>query len=193
MNIVIIKYNAGNVFSVSNALERLGVNAIVSSDLEEIRKADKIIFPGVGEASTAMRFLRTNGLDQLIPKLKQPFFGICLGLQLMCKHSEENDTDCLGIFDENVRLFPATNKVPQMGWNLLDSTHGSLFEDLPTPAYVYYVHSYFAEIGEHTIATTSYSTTFSAALHRDNFYALQAHPEKSGDVGSKILENFIKI
>jgi glutamine amidotransferase len=193
MNIVIIKYNAGNVFSVSNALERLGINAIVSSDLEVIQQADKIIFPGVGEASTAMRFLRANGLDLLIPKLKQPFFGICLGLQLMCKHSEENNTDCLGIFDENVKLFPPTSKVPQMGWNLLDATESSLFEDLPNPAYVYYVHSYYAEVGEHTVATTSYSTTFSAALNRDNFYALQAHPEKSGAVGSKILENFIKL
>ncbi|WPZ09302.1 imidazole glycerol phosphate synthase subunit HisH [Roseivirga spongicola] len=193
MSVVIVNYNAGNVQSVTYALQRLGVEPILSADPDIIRSADKVIFPGVGEASTAMNFLRRQGLDQVIKSLKQPVFGVCLGLQLMCKHSEENDADCLGIFDVQVRKFEPKLKVPQMGWNNLENMNSSLFADLPEEPYVYYVHSYYAELSEYTVAETEYVNRFSAALQKDNFYALQAHPEKSGKVGEQILSNFLKL
>ncbi|MFT6871455.1 MAG: glutamine amidotransferase [Roseivirga sp.] len=193
MSVVIINYNAGNVQSVTHALNRLGVEPILSNDPETLLSADKVIFPGVGEASTAMRFLRANGLDAVIKGLKQPVFGVCLGLQLMCQHSEENDTDCLGIFDVKVKKFEPKLKVPQMGWNTLIEMDSALFKDLPAEPYVYYVHSYYAEISDYTVAQTDYVNPFSAALQKDNFYALQAHPEKSGKVGEKILSNFLKL
>jgi len=193
MSVVIINYNAGNVQSVTHALNRLGVEPILSDDPETLLSADKVIFPGVGEASTAMCFLKDRQLDVVIKDLKQPVFGVCLGLQLMCKHSEENNTDCLGIFDVNVKKFEPKLKVPQMGWNTLSEMNSPLFKDLPTEPYVYYVHSYYAELSKQTVAVTDYINPFSAALHKDNFYALQAHPEKSGKVGEKILSNFLKL
>ena len=199
MNIVIIKYNAGNIESVNNALNRLGVNAEITADPDKIRNADKVIFPGVGEASTTMEYLREHKLDTLITSLKQPLLGICLGLQLMCSHSEENDTKCLGIFDEKVlRFVPKPGeefitKVPHMGWNAITNLKSKIFSKEIENQYVYFVHSYFAGIGEHTIATCNYITPFSAALQKNNFYATQFHPEKSGTVGAKILENFIKL
>jgi len=199
MNIVIIKYNAGNIESVNNALNRLGVNAEITADPDKIRKADKVIFPGVGEASTTMAYLRENKLDELIVSLKQPVLGICLGLQLMCSHSEENDTECLGIFDEKVKRFIPNpgeeyiTKVPHMGWNAIKDLKSDLFTADLENEYVYFVHSYYAEKSEHTIATCNYILPFSAALHRDNFYATQFHPEKSGTIGAKILENFLKL
>ncbi|MCK5471417.1 MAG: imidazole glycerol phosphate synthase subunit HisH, partial [Cyclobacteriaceae bacterium] len=183
MKIVIIKYNAGNVVSVTNTLNRLGVEPVLSDDPEIIKSADKVIFPGVGEASTAMDYLRKRKLDQQILNLKQPFLGICLGQQLMCRYSEENDTDCLGIFDLNVVRFEKKLKVPHMGWNRLFDTKGKLFQGLPDEAYIYFVHSYYCEIGSETIAKSDYINEFSAALNMDNFYAIQGHPEKSGQVG----------
>lgn len=193
MSVVIINYNAGNVQSVTYALQRLGVEPLLSDDPEEILSADKVIFPGVGEASTAMRFLKERGLDEVIKSLKQPVFGVCLGLQLMCKHSEENNTDCLGIFDVEVKKFEPKLKVPQMGWNSLEKMNSPLFDGLQSEPYVYYVHSYYAELSEWTVAETEYVNRFSAALQKDNFYALQAHPEKSGKVGEKILANFLQL
>jgi glutamine amidotransferase len=199
MKIVIIKYNAGNIESVNNALNRLSVKAEITADPDKIRNADKVIFPGVGEASTTMEYLRKHKLDKLIISLKQPVLGICLGLQLMCSHSEENDTKCLGIFDEKVlRFIPKPGeefitKVPHMGWNAITNLKSSIFSKDTENQYVYFVHSYFAGLGEHTIATCDYINPFSAALQKDNFYATQFHPEKSGTVGAKILENFIKL
>lgn len=193
MNIVIIKYNAGNVVSVTNTLNRLGVEPFISDDPEVIKGADKVIFPGVGEASTAMEYLRARKLDSLIITLKQPFLGICLGQQLMCKHSEENDTDCLGIFDLNVIRFEQKLKVPHMGWNKLFDMTGPLFDGMPADAFIYFVHSYYCELGPETIAKSDYINQFSAALHRDNFYAIQGHPEKSGLTGQRFLENFLKL
>lgn len=199
MNIVIIKYNAGNIESVNNALNRLGVNAEITADHDKIHNADKVIFPGVGEASTTMAYLRKHKLDELIVSLKQPVLGICLGLQLMCSHSEENDTNCLGIFDEKVKRFipnPGNEfitKVPHMGWNSTYNLKSELFSDVAENEYVYFVHSYYAEKSEHTIATCNYINPFSAALHKGNFYATQFHPEKSGSIGAKILDNFLKI
>ena len=199
MKIVIIKYNAGNIESVNNALNRLGINAEITADHEKIRKADKVIFPGVGEASTTMEYLRSHGLDKLIISLKQPVLGICLGLQLMCSFSEENNTTCLGIFNEKViRFLPEPGKefitkVPHMGWNSITNLKSVLFSDDIENLYVYFVHSYFAGIGEHTIATCNYINPFSAALQKDNFYATQFHPEKSGTVGAQILKNFINL
>ncbi|QIA07835.1 imidazole glycerol phosphate synthase subunit HisH [Draconibacterium halophilum] len=199
MNIVIIKYNAGNIESVNNALNRLGVDAEITADHDKIRNADKVIFPGVGEASTTMAYLRENKLDELIVSLKQPVLGICLGLQLMCSHSEENDTQCLGIFNEKVKRFipkpgeEYVTKVPHMGWNAIKNLKSDLFTDDLENEYVYFVHSYYAEKSEHTIATCDYILPFSAALHRDNFYATQFHPEKSGTIGAKILDNFLKL
>ena len=192
-NIVIIKYNAGNVYSVSSALKRLGYEAVISSDLEEIKSADKIIFPGVGEASSAMAYLRETRLDILIPKLKQPFLGVCLGLQLLCKYSEEGNTDCLRVFEEDVNRFPPKEKVPHMGWNSIKHNSSKLFRNIPNDSFVYFVHSYFAELSEHTIAETNYILPFSSALQKDNFYALQFHPEKSGKIGEQILKNFIEL
>jgi len=193
MKVAIVKYNAGNIQSVTFALNRLGIDPILSSDPEVLASADRVIFPGVGEASTAMASVKANGLDKILPTLKQPFLGICLGLQLMCSHSEENDTPCLGIFDLEVKKFPPDNKVPHMGWNKIHSLKGPLMKDLTADAYLYFVHSYYAETGPETIATTNYIVPFSAALHRDNFYAVQAHPEKSGIDGAKILKNFIEL
>lgn len=198
-NIVIIKYNAGNIESVNNALNRLGINAEISADHEKIKSADKVIFPGVGEASTTMEYLRKYKLDELIVSLKQPVLGICLGLQLMCSHSEENDTKCLGIFDENVKRFiPKSGeeyitKVPHMGWNSIIDLKSGIFSPEIEKQYVYFVHSYYAGLGEHTAATCNYILPFSAALHKNNFYATQFHPEKSGSIGARILENFINL
>ena len=193
MKIVIIKYNAGNVYSVSSALKRLGYEAIITSNLEEIKSADKIIFPGVGEASSAMEYLRETKLDVLIPELKQPFLGVCLGLQLLCNYSEEGDTKCLSIFDEVVKRFPPKEKVPHMGWNSITFVDSKLFANVPNESYVYFVHSYFAELSKYTIAETNYIQPYSSALQKDNFYALQFHPEKSGKIGEQILKNFIDL
>ena len=193
MKIAIIKYNAGNVYSVSSALKRLGYDPVITSDLKNIASADKIIFPGVGEASSAMEYLKRNGLDKIIPNLRQPFLGVCLGLQLLCKYSEENDTECLGVFDERVKLFPPERKVPHMGWNSIKTSESKLFNDLSNNSYVYFVHSFFAELSEYTIAETNYILPFSSALSRDNFYAVQFHPEKSGLVGEHILKNFVEL
>ncbi|BDD04873.1 imidazole glycerol phosphate synthase subunit HisH [Aureibacter tunicatorum] len=195
MKLAIIKYNAGNVTSVVNALERLGVNPEITDDPEKIKSADKVIFPGVGEASSAMKYIRERNIDELILSLKQPFLGVCVGLQLMCKHSEEGDVDCLGIFDVNVRKFESDlAKVPHVGWNKIADMQGDLFKGIVDMPYLYYVHSYYAEVKEgQTIATTDYIHPFSAALHKDNYYAIQGHAEKSGDTGSKILENFLSL
>jgi glutamine amidotransferase len=200
MKTVIIKYNAGNVQSVMYALERLGAGYLLTDDEAEIRSADKVIFPGVGEASTAMAYLRQRGLDKLIPSLKQPVLGTCVGMQLMCRHSEENNTDCMGIFDIDVRRFPANAtlgetrlKVPHTGWNSIHDLRGPLTAGLSEHAYVYFVHSYAADVCDYTTATCDYVRPFSAMLHRDNFYAAQFHAEISGDVGQRILENFLNL
>jgi glutamine amidotransferase len=198
MKIVIIKYNAGNIMPVDYALQRLGIQAEVTNDHDKIRAADKVIFPGVGEASTTMAYLQEQGLDELIRSLKQPVLGICLGMQLMCSHSEENDVDCIGIFNEQVvRFIPESGmenitKVPHMGWNTLNGVSSSLFDATIEGQFVYFVHSYYASLGEHTIASCDYIVPFGAAMHRDNFYATQFHPEKSGPVGERILKNFIE-
>jgi glutamine amidotransferase len=192
MKLVIIKYNAGNIQSVLYALERIGREAVVTDDPVVIRAADKVIFPGVGEASTAMEYLRERGLDGVIRGLTQPVLGICLGLQLMCSYSEENDTDCLGIFDEQVRRFPAGGgKVPQIGWNNVYDLRSPLFEGVAEGSYCYFVHGYYASLGVRTIAKTEYGQAYSSGLHRDNFYGVQFHPEKSAVVGERILRNFI--
>lgn len=197
MNVVIVKYNAGNIQSVQYALERIGASALVTDDHELIRSADKVIFPGVGEASTAMHYLQSKSLDVLIKELQQPVLGICLGMQLMCKYSEENDTDCMGIFDEQVKLFQpeksAELKVPQIGWNTISDLSTRLFKDVSENSFCYFVHGYYASKGEHTIATTDYVQPYSAALHRDNFYGVQFHPEKSAVVGEQILKNFLTL
>ena len=193
MKVVIIKYNAGNIRSVLFALERIGINAIVTDDYNEIISADRVIFPGVGEASSAMKYLREKGLDKLICSLTQPVLGICLGMQLMCSFSEENNTDCLGIFEQKVKLFPTKEglKIPQIGWNNITKLKSSLFDGVPDNAYMYFVHSYFVENCENAIAKTDYIIEYSSAILKNNFSAVQFHPEKSGEVGQKILENFI--
>ena len=192
MDIVIIDYGAGNVKSVQFALERLGYKARCSNRAEEIRKADKVVFPGVGEASSAMVELKKYGLDTLIPTLKQPVLGICLGMQLMCAYSEENKTDCLGIFPVDVLKFSDDEKVPHIGWNQIEQLKGHLFDGVEDNSYVYYVHSYYVPINEFTIATTRYGIKYAGAIKMDNFYACQFHPEKSGSDGEQILNNFIK-
>lgn len=195
--VAIIKYNAGNVQSVQYALQRIGVESIVTDDEAAIQAADKVIFPGVGHANSAMQYLRERQLDHLIISLKQPVLGICLGLQLMCKHSEEGNTDCLGIFDEQVKFFPtsqsADQKIPQIGWNNIYAYHSRLFTGISDNEFVYTVHSYYAALGVSTVATTDYIIPYSAALQKGNFYAVQFHPEKSGKVGELILKNFINI
>ncbi len=199
MNIVVIKYNAGNIRSVDFALQRIGISARITDDKDEIRNADRVIFPGVGEAATTMQFLKQHKLDTLICDLKQPVLGVCLGLQLMCSHSEEGDTTCLGIFPEKVKKFvPQAGdlshcKIPHMGWNSLSELKNPLFEGLSEADYFYFVHSYYATTGADTAATCTYLNPFSAALQRDNFYATQFHPEKSGSAGSKLLSNFINL
>ncbi|WP_161887791.1 imidazole glycerol phosphate synthase subunit HisH [Pontibacter russatus] len=193
MNLVIVDYKAGNVQSVLFALERLGVQATLSADFETIKAADKVIFPGVGEASSAMAQLKARNLDKLLPTLEQPFFGVCLGMQLLCQHSEEGDTDLLGIIPLQVKRFQTDLKVPHMGWNQLENLQSPLFEGLQEQEYVYYVHSYYVPLSEYTIAQSSYPEPFSAALRYKNFYAAQFHPEKSGPAGSQILKNFLAI
>ena len=191
--IAIVKYNAGNLRSVENALKRLGAAYEITDIPERLHAADHVIFPGVGEASTAMSYLRNRGLDQVIRDLRRPFLGICLGLQLMCAHSEEGDTECLGIFGEKVKRFPATGKVPHMGWNNFKKVKGPLFNGILLEDDVYYVHSYYVEVGDDTSAICEYILPFSAAIQKDNFYGVQFHPEKSAEVGEKLLENFLKL
>ncbi len=192
--IAIIKYNAGNVQSVQYALQRIGVESVVTDDEVQIRQADKVIFPGVGHANAAMEYLRERSLDKVIASLQQPVLGICLGMQLLCNHSEEGDTTCLGIFDTEVKLFQSKElKIPQIGWNNIYDYKSVLFAGLEDAAYVYTVHSYYAAVSEDTVATTDYILPYSAALQKKNFYAVQFHPEKSGKVGENILKNFIDI
>ncbi|HTB52546.1 MAG TPA: imidazole glycerol phosphate synthase subunit HisH [Ferruginibacter sp.] len=196
MSIAIIKYNAGNVQSVLYALQRIGVNAFVTDDAKQIAEADKVIFPGVGHATPAMQYLVERGLDKVIVGLKQPVLGVCLGQQLMCNHSEEGNTTCLGIFDTAVKLFISAKpevKVPQMGWNNIYDYQSALFDGLDKNAFVYFVHSYYAALCNETAVTTDYILPYSSALQKDNFYAVQFHPEKSGTVGETILRNFINI
>ena len=191
--IAIIKYNAGNVKSVYNAVTRLGYEAVITDDFETLQNADKVIFPGVGEASSAMAYLKEKGLDEVIKNLKQPTLGICLGQQLMCAFSEEGNTDCLGIFPIQVKLFPSTEIVPHMGWNTIGEVNSRLFNGFTEEEFVYFVHSFYVPVNECTAAQTHYILPFSAALHKDNFYATQFHPEKSGTVGERILKNFLDI
>jgi len=194
MKVAIIKYNAGNIRSVDHALLRLGVNGVVTDDPATISSADKVIFPGVGEAGTTMKYLKEHGLDRLLKSLTQPVLGICLGQQLMCSWSEEGDTTCIGIFDEVVRRFPSGGlKVPHMGWNSLDRVKGALFPAELRGAYVYFVHSYYVPVCEDTAAETNYMLPFSAAMQKDNFYATQFHPEKSGDPGERVLSQFLAL
>jgi glutamine amidotransferase len=191
--IAILKYNAGNVTSVENAVKNLGYQVVITNDAEILKSAEKVIFPGVGEASSAMHYLRNNGLDKVISQLKQPVLGICLGMQLMCKSSEEGQTSGLGIFHTKVLKFPSKGLVPQMGWNNFSSLESRLFDGITCEDNCYFVHSYYAEICSETTAVTDYILPFSAALQRDNFYATQFHPEKSGEVGQLILNNFLEL
>ncbi|MBP6358847.1 MAG: imidazole glycerol phosphate synthase subunit HisH [Sediminibacterium sp.] len=195
MNVAIVKYNAGNILSVTYALERLGISPVVTDNIEELQKADRVIFPGVGEASTAMAYLKERSLDAVIKNLEQPVLGICLGMQLLCSYSEENNTNCLSVFDERVVSFLANgaDKIPQVGWNTISDFSSELFKGLPANAYCYFVHGYYAALGPDTIATTNYILPYSAALHKNNFYGVQFHPEKSAAVGEKILQNFLDI
>ncbi len=200
MNVAIVKYNAGNVHSVMNALHRIGVEPILTDNPDILRSADKVIFPGVGEARSAMTYLRERGLAELIKSLTQPVLGVCVGMQLLCEYSEENDTECMGVFPVRVQRFvPPPNdisrryKVPHMGWNTIDALRSPLFDGLDAEPFVYYVHSYHAVLSPYTIATTNYIAPFSAALHNGNFYAVQFHPEKSGAVGEQIYRNFLAL
>ncbi|MFN8283545.1 MAG: imidazole glycerol phosphate synthase subunit HisH [Chitinophagales bacterium] len=194
MNIAIIKYNAGNTKSVENALLRIGIQPIITDDIEQIQNADKVIFPGVGHAQPTMQYLKERNLDNVIKNLKQPVLGICLGQQLMCAHSEEGHVDCLNIFPVKVKRFESKNvsdKIPQIGWNNLYDLKSKLFENMAENSFVYFVHSYYCELNEHNIATCNYIHPFSAALQKDNFYAVQFHPEKSADIGQQMIQNFI--
>lgn len=196
MKVSIVKYNAGNIFSVINSLERLGVEPIWTDDPEIIMSSDRVIFPGQGEARTAMEYLRSHKLDQVIANLKQPVLGICIGQQLLCQHSEEGDTDCIGIFPIDVRRFQPERheqKVPAMGWNALTDLKTDLYKGLTEKDYVYFVHSYYCEMCDYTIATANYIHPYSASLHKDNFFATQFHPEKSGRVGETIIKNFLEL
>ena len=196
MKVAIIKYNAGNIRSVDYALKRLGVNALITADKEELQSADRVIFPGVGEAETTMRYLRESRLDELICHLRQPVLGICLGMQLMCRHSEEGQVGCLGIFDVDVKRFVPRkhdDKVPHMGWNTIAAQNSGVFKGFEREEYVYFVHSFYVPVCSFTAAETTYIHPFSAALHKDNFYATQFHPEKSGRVGERILRNFLEL
>ncbi|MEO5789709.1 MAG: imidazole glycerol phosphate synthase subunit HisH [Gelidibacter sp.] len=193
MKIVIIDYGAGNTKSVQFACNRLGFNPVLSNNIELIQAADKVIFPGVGHANSAMEMLKNSGLDELIPTLKQPVLGICLGMQLLCNATEEGNTKGLGVFDVDVKRFPDTVKVPQMGWNTIFNLKSNLFMDIKNDVYMYLVHSYYAEICEHTIAQTNYGIAYSSALKKDNFYGVQFHPEKSSTEGAQILANFLKL
>lgn len=196
MEVAIIKYNAGNICSVDCALKRLGITPVITADEALLRRADKVIFPGVGEAGTTMEYLRAHGLDRIIRSLQQPVLGICIGMQLLCSHSEEGDADCLGIFDAEVKRFVSQrheDKIPHMGWNSLSGMEHALFTGVPKDSFVYYVHSYYVPVNPATIATTDYIVPFSAALHKDNFYATQFHPEKSGSVGELVLRNFLQL
>ena len=193
MKIVIINYGAGNIQSIMFAIERLGFKAVLSNNPDEIKAADKVIFPGVGEASSAMKMLKESGLDSLIPTLKQPVFGICLGMQLMCNSSEEGNTKGLGIFDVDVVKFTPKVKVPQMGWNNIYNLKSDLFKGIAENEYMYLVHSFYAPLCAETIATTDYELEYSSALENENFYGTQFHPEKSGDIGEQILANFLKL
>ena len=196
MKVAVVKYNAGNIRSVDYALKRLGVEAVITADKEELQSADKVIFPGVGEAETTMNHLKATGLDELIKNLRQPVLGNCLGMQLMCRHSEEGEVDCLNIFDVDVKRFVPQrheDKVPHMGWNTIGKTNSKLFEGFTEEEFVYFVHSFYVPTCNFTAATTDFIHPFSAALHKDNFYATQFHPEKSGKTGEKILTNFLNL
>ena len=196
MNVALIKYNAGNIYSVVNAVKRLGITPEVTDSAEDIMKADRVLFPGQGEAKSTMAYLRDHHLDDLIRNLKQPVLGICIGQQLMCRHSEEGNVDCLGIFDTDVKKFQPSrheDKVPHMGWNTLENLSGPLFQDLNEKDFVYFVHSYYVPVTPYTTATTNYIVPFSASLQKDNFFATQFHPEKSGSIGERILQNFIDL
>lgn len=195
MQVAVVKYNAGNIYSVMNALKRLGVVPLLTDDAQQLKKADKVLFPGQGEASGAMRYLREHGLDQVIRSLTQPVLGICIGQQLLCRHSEESDVDCLGIFNADVKRFTPTrheDKVPCMGWNKIYDTDSQLMKGIEGQ-YVYFVHSYYVPLCPETIATADYIQPYSAALHKDNFFATQFHPEKSGSVGEHIIKNFLEL
>jgi len=191
--IAILKYNAGNTQSVENAIRRLGYDCVVTDDVQLLQSADKVIFPGVGEAASAMAYLRAKGLDKVIRELTQPVLGICLGLQLMCRYSEEGATTGLGIFDVDVKKFPPKDKVPHMGWNTISESESEILSTILPDDDVYFVHSYYAELSQYTIAQCDYILPFSAALQKDNFYAVQFHTEKSGTVGEQILTNFLKL
>ena len=196
MNVAIVKYNAGNIYSVVNALKRMGIDPVLTHDAELLKKADRVLFPGQGHAAEAMDYLKSHRLDEVIRDLKQPVFGICVGQQLLCKHSEEGDVDCIGIFDAEVKRFQPEkheDKVPCMGWNKLYDLKSPLMANLGTDPYVYFVHSYYVPLCEETIATTDYVLPYSASMHKNNFYTCQFHPEKSGKVGEQILENFLQL
>lgn len=196
MNVAIVKYNAGNIYSVVNALKRMGIDPVLTDDAELLKKADRVLFPGQGHAAEAMDYLKSHRLNEVIRDLKQPVFGICVGQQLLCKHSEEGDVDCIGIFDAEVKRFQPEkheDKVPCMGWNKLYDLKSPLMANLGTDPYVYFVHSYYVPLCEETIATADYVLPYSASMHKNNFYTCQFHPEKSGKVGEQILENFLQL